>query len=66
MFCLVPKRKYHWGRGELEMMQVVERTPACGPTAALWGSELPLVGRYAECCSGTLCLQDFSVRKKSS
>ena len=66
IFYLAPIRKHRWGHGELEMMQVVEVPPACGPTAAPRGFEQPRVGRYGGCCSGTSCLQDFSVRKKSS
>lgn len=42
MFYLVPVRKHHWGHGELEMMPVVESTPACGPAAAPWGFEHPV------------------------
>lgn len=42
MFYLVPIGKHHWGHGELEMMLVVESTPACGPAAALWGFEHPV------------------------
>lgn len=48
MFYLVPLRKHRWGYGELEMLQVVESTPACGPAAAPWGFEHPAWARQTE------------------